>query len=94
MSKCKHMNFKVENIVNRLTDDNGEVTDFHMDVNVQCDDCDMPFRFKGLPPGLSGEKPSTCIVGQQGRFPLEPVDGCLRMKSKMPGYSVSVTTSD
>lgn len=70
---CKHMNFTVLTRVNRLTDMSGDtVRDFAMDIRVECADCGLPFRFRGLPFGFDRSQPTLSVDSQELRVPIEP----------------------
>lgn len=73
---CKHENFKIEGVVNRLTDTeeaDAPVTGYHMDLTVHCADCMMPFKFKGMQVGYSPSRPTTNFEQVEARLPIEPV---------------------
>ena len=42
------------------------------DVTVWCTKCKVPFRFLGLPGGLSFSRPTVAINGQELHLPIEP----------------------
>lgn len=65
---CKHFNFAAKVIVARL-EDTGK---FMADVTVKCADCDKPFLFVGLEPGLNMRGPTVSIDGTEARFPIAP----------------------
>ena len=70
---CKHLNFITESKVARLTDDNGNVMDYMLEVTVTCSDCLMPFLFKGIKSGISFDEPRLNLTRTELRIPLEPV---------------------
>jgi hypothetical protein len=68
---CKHENFKVQAQVNRLTDEEGgEVKKYSVDIEIHCADCFMPFRFIGLPGGVSPSQPTVNFDGTELRAPI------------------------
>ena len=86
---CEHLNFKAKVEVNRLTrGDSGPVTDYMADVRIECAACGLPFLFKGVQVGMSPHEPKVSFDRTDIRFPLAPSDGCARLPSMMPGYSV------
>ena len=72
---CQHKNFRAQVDVHRLTksDESDEVVGYAADVSITCDECHMPFRFKGLPAGYSEERPMANMEGIEARMPIEPV---------------------
>ena len=68
MSECEHENFEAHVTVNRLED----VKRFAADVCIICRDCGKPFRFLGLPGGVSLERPTISIDGTEARLPIAP----------------------
>jgi hypothetical protein len=70
---CKHEQFAADVRVGRLTDgDDGPVTGYCAEVRVKCTQCDLPFRFIGLPAGNHYAEPRVSIDGTELRAPLEP----------------------
>lgn len=47
---------------------------FMADVTIYCKDCNMPFRFIGLPLGFSTEAPHMDPMGYEARMPIGPAD--------------------
>lgn len=73
--KCEHLNFKAEVNVTRLTEptDPDRVTGYTTDISVHCADCMMPFRWVGVPFGMSSSKPMTDPERVELRAPIEPI---------------------
>ncbi len=70
---CKHEEFKVQAAVGRLTDEEGgEVKRYTVDIEVHCMQCFMPFRFIGLPGGVSPNQPTVNFDGTELRAPIIP----------------------
>lgn len=86
--ECKHENFQSHVMVNRLTDDDGNITNFHADVKIICAECCMPFVFKGMAIGLSPHKPMMSLDGEEARLPIEPAREFMQIPSKMPSFSL------
>lgn len=73
---CQHKNFKVQARVGRLTeseDPDSKVTSYHVDVEVHCMDCMMPFTWEGLPGGFSFSHPTVNVERTELRAPIKPV---------------------
>ena len=68
MAKCRHESFACVVAVNRL-EDTGR---FNADVRIVCDQCQMPFRFIGLPYGLDLNGAAVSPDGTEGRFAIAP----------------------
>jgi hypothetical protein len=72
-TKCPHMNFRSLVRVGRLTDrDDGPVTGYTADIHIECADCKLPFRFRGLAAGYSPAEPKLSADGLELRAPIEP----------------------
>lgn len=70
---CPHLNFRAEVNVGRLSDgDAGPITGYVADIQVKCSDCDLKFRFIGIPAGAHFAEPRVSIDGLELRAPLEP----------------------
>ena len=85
--QCKHLNHVARCDVHRLVEpadgvdifakaQPGNVVGFTLDLQVCCADCQMPFRFIGLPGGYGG-RPTMSPDGLEARLPMEPADGVL-----------------
>ena len=75
MDACKHESFYTVAEVNRITDgDEGPVVGYSLDLRVACDQCQLPFRFLGLPVGVDSNGASVSADGQEGRFAIAPND--------------------
>lgn len=69
-SECDHLGDCIEARV-----DVGHMEDsgrWIADVTIKCVRCGVPFRFLGLPGGLSFERPMVSITGEELRAPIEP----------------------
>jgi hypothetical protein len=71
--KCEHKNFVTNSIVNRLTNESGEVKSYSVDLEIHCLDCMTPFEFIGLPYGLNPSYPTTNIERVELRQPIKPI---------------------
>jgi hypothetical protein len=45
---------------------------FAADITIRCVVCDEPFRFMGVPGGISWEHPAASVDGLELRCPIEP----------------------
>lgn len=74
MPACQHENFRFKALVARLSKtEGGPITNFAAEVTINCADCEMPFRFKGLQAGVSQAMPTVNADAQELRAPIEPV---------------------
>lgn len=70
---CPHDTFQVSANVGRLTKgDGGPVTGYTADITVRCTQCNLPFRFIGLPAGTHHSEPRVNLDGTELRAPIEP----------------------
>lgn len=69
MAKCPHMNFAAKVVVNRI-EDKGQ---FAADVRIYCAECNLPFQFLGLAPGLDSHGARVSIDGQEARLAIAPL---------------------
>lgn len=65
---CRHEVFAASVNVNRMEDTGC----FAADIVIRCVQCDEPFRFLGLPAGISFERPMVSVTGCELRAPIEP----------------------
>jgi len=68
MPPCEHEDFEASVAVVRLQD----TKRFQADIRIVCSQCHEPFRFIGVPAGLSFERPAASIDGLELRAPIEP----------------------
>ena len=68
MGICKHMNFNATVKVARL-EDTGRLM---AEVTVRCVDCDEPFQFLGLEPGLDMEGARVSVDGLEANMAIAP----------------------
>jgi hypothetical protein len=92
MSKCQHMNFRVNANIGRLMgSDKGnpeKVNCFLAEIRVHCVECGLPFEWVGFECGLSSESEHVDTSAQELRAPIKP-KGVLAMPG-IPGYTVKV----
>ena len=65
---CLHEHTQISADVARIEDEGV----FMADLRIQCADCGEPFRFLGLPYGLSFQHPALSPDGLELRAPMEP----------------------
>ena len=70
-TSCQHEQFAADVNVHRL-DDPGKALVFFADITVRCHQCREPFRFLGVPAGLSFERPAVSVDGLTLSAPIEP----------------------
>jgi hypothetical protein len=82
---CQHEDFKVEADVTRLSD-SGRYT---MDVRVRCTQCNLPFRFIGLPAGLDLNGAATSADATEARLAIAPKGQVVSILEGAPsGFSI------
>lgn len=65
---CKHHNFAARVGVARLED----IGRFMAEITVRCTDCDTPFQFLGLEPGLNLQGATCSIDGLEANIAIVP----------------------
>lgn len=68
LSDCQHEHFHADVKIARLSD-SGK---FMAEIVVSCTECSEPFRFVGIPAGLSFDGPRVSIDGLMLNAPIEP----------------------
>lgn len=87
--QCEHPDFEAWVEVNRLTDtEGGPVTGYSADIKVNCKACRLPFRWVGLPAGLSPGQPMVSVDGLELRVPLAPQDSAGDFGQHLQGFRV------
>ncbi len=66
---CNHPDFHTTVNVCRIED----TLSYDVEIRIRCISCGMPFRFKGLPHGISVTKPMLSIFGNEASLPIEPM---------------------
>jgi hypothetical protein len=86
---CEQEDFEVHAEVSRLTDtEGGPVTGYAADLRVNCTRCKEPFRWNGLPVGLSPARPMVSVDGLELRAPLAPASAPEDFGLHRPGFHV------
>lgn len=93
---CPHENFMVNAEVNRLMADHGskEVVGFSVSLWVICSQCDEPFRWTGVPAGLSPSKPTCSPDETELRAPIRPASADPDFGIGLPGFSINYVVPD
>lgn len=68
---CDHTNQKATVRVINLEDTGKTMAE----IEISCSDCGTPYRFIGLPMGMSLRQPSTDVDGTELRIPIELATG-------------------
>ena len=69
---CQHEQFRSKANVHRLTDGGTVVTGYSVSFHVECEQCGLPFRFRGSHYGSSYHEPMLSADGLELRAPIEP----------------------
>jgi hypothetical protein len=92
---CPHLNFAANIDVNRIGEadtDDGRPRAYSADIRVQCapppDGCGEPFRFTGLPAGLSGAHPTVNPNETELRAPIRPASADPDFGLGIPGFAI------
>lgn len=88
---CYHVNFAALVTVARVGEQDehnptpGMPTAFVAELSVVCADCGEPFRFDGVPAGMSYDAPATSVDGRELRAPIRPVSAPPRSLTRRAG---------
>lgn len=89
---CPHENFAAEVDMNRLADDDhgrpDTIVGFSADIRVRCAECGEPFRWVGVPAGLSARGPTCSVDETELRAPLRPASSDPDFGMGIPGYAI------
>lgn len=86
---CAHPDFTAEVDVYRLTDvDDGPVTAYTAEIQVKCAACGEPFRWVGVPAGLSGSRPMCSVDETELHAPLRPASADPDFGLGIPGFAI------
>lgn len=66
--ECKHELFSCSVTVNRIED----IGRFMADVRIQCNQCNTPFRFIGLPAGMDYNSACVSVDATEARLAIAP----------------------
>lgn len=93
---CPHRRFHVQGDIDRVVETTGDTVPvgFYASVAVTCDECGEPFRWTGLPAGLSPGHP-TCSVDERILVaPLRPASADPDFGLGLPGFAVRYHDGD
>lgn len=87
---CPHANFDAFVDVGRVTarDNDPTVIGYSAEIRVNCRDCGEPFRWTGVPVGLSPGQPMCSVDHAELRAPLRPASADPDFGMGLPGFSV------
>jgi hypothetical protein len=86
---CEHLHFESSVTVQRLTStDDGPVTGYVAEVLVRCADCQEPFRWIGVPAGLSPAGPRVSVNEEELRAPVRPASSDPDFGMGLPGFAM------
>lgn len=88
---CPHEDFDAYVAVNRITanDTDPTVVGYAADIKVQCRACEEPFRWTGVPAGLSPGRPTCSVDETELRAPLRPASADPDFGMGLPGFAVT-----
>lgn len=91
---CQHENFDAFVDVARITasDTDPTVVGYAAEIKVTCRDCNEPFRWTGVPAGLSPGHPTCSVDETELRAPLRPASADPDFGLGLPGFSVGFRT--
>ena len=70
---CEHKYICADIRFNRLQDvEGGPIVRWTVDILIACADCEIPFKFIGLPMGIRLDCPTTDVMCVELRAPIEP----------------------
>lgn len=87
---CDHENFAAEVDVNRLPQkEGGPVKRWCAEVRIKCADCELPFRFIGLPAGLDLNGAATSVNAEEARLAMAPKGQVISvLEGGVSGFSI------
>ncbi|MFI8535391.1 hypothetical protein ACIGMX_34740 [Streptomyces aquilus] len=93
---CPHENFDAYVEVNRLaaSDDDPTIVGYAADIKVNCRDCDEPFRWIGVPAGLSPRQPMCSVDETELHAPLRPASADPDFGMGLPGFAINCRTPE
>lgn len=88
---CPHENFDAYVDVNRVTasDDDPTVVGYSADIKVTCHDCGEPFRWTGVPAGVSPRSPMCSVDETELHAPLRPASADPDFGLGLPGFAIN-----
>jgi len=91
---CPHEHFAADVAVNRIGEDDpgndtGLPNHYSADVRVRCVDCGEPFRWIGVPAGLSPHQPMCSVDETELRAPIRPASSDPDFGLGIPGFAIT-----
>lgn len=93
---CPHLNFAAAVNVGRITrsDDDPTIVGYTADITVQCVDCGEPFRWVGVPAGLSPRRPMVSVDETELHAPIRPASSDPDFGLGIPGFAIRMNGGD
>lgn len=86
---CPHEDFDADVDINRLTGDDGvTVISYSADIRVRCTACDEPFRWVGVPAGMSPARPMCSADEMELHAPLRSASSDPDFGLGIPGFAI------
>lgn len=86
---CPHADFTAEIGVTPLTAvEDGPVTGYTTEIRIRCADCGEPFRWVGVPAGLSTARPMCSPDETELRAPIRPASSDPDYGLGLPGFAI------
>lgn len=86
---CLHPDFESEVVVIRLAPNEEQPPEgYYAEVKIRCIECSEPFRFTGVPAGLSPSRPTCSIDETELRIPVRPASADSDFGLGIPGFAV------
>lgn len=86
---CPHEDFSATVGVNPLASQpGGPVTAYMADVRVSCSQCGEPFRWIGVPAGMSGGRPMVSVDETELHAPIRPASSDPDFGLGIPGFAI------
>lgn len=83
---CPHVALTGSLEISGQVDEHQDVQGFNASVRVWCADCEEPFVWMGVEPGLSPQFPMCDASGQQLNAPLKPINAAEGFGEGLPSY--------
>jgi hypothetical protein len=90
---CPHARFNADVEINRVIgkdEPDAEVTGYSADIRVWCADCEEPFRWIGVPAGLSPREPMVSVDETELHAPMRPASSDPDFGLGLPGFAVTM----
>ena len=83
---CKHEAFKATVNVARMQDTGR----FVAEISIKCCQCDLPFQFMGLPPGVNFNGATVSLDGKEARIGIYPEGAAPNPLQQLLGVTINV----